>query len=378
MRRLYLSGSFIALLVSLCSLWAYRFQRVPELRTWRLTDLCAATPELPGVEWIGSPDHPSLRLKIDSENSRVAARISIPGIPAVNLLHLRFRMSARGLAPGKEEWEDGRAMIEWHPPGDAAVRENDPVGSVRYDEQLGPTDFVAFPVNAPAVPTLRLEHLGRAGEFELSDLEISVVEERAIWKTGRWILMCAWLAWGIACVRSWPGIPWWRAILASTLWVFMSTQFVVPGPWKIQRSMIPSFRLGSESTKYFTPSSAGLAAGTEKSLSSLNSGPLHALGKLPAQGSFVLRVKHRIQQARPLLHALLLFAPTLVLAFIIGKNPTLLLMGILALSIELAQLAFGYGFDWGDVFDLATDAFGIGLAMWAYGKMLKRKVIHGG
>ncbi len=378
MRRVYFLGSFVGLVAALCAMWAFRFQRSPDLPTWRLADLQAVAPPIPGVEWPGSPDQPSLRLKVDTANPRMAARLVIPGIPAVEMLHLRFRMSASGLIPGKEEWEDGRAMIEWHEPGEGAGRENDPVGSVRHDERIGLADFVAYPLRAPAVPTLLLEHLGRSGGFELSDLEITVVSERGIWKTGRWFLMCAWLVWGVACVRSWPGIPWRRAILASAIWVFMAIQFVVPGPWKIQRSMVPAFRLGVESAGNPAPHSESPATAMAKPSPTLGSGPLQALGKLPDRGSLVLRVKQNLKQARPLLHALLLFAPTLVLACLVGRKPALSLMVTLALAIELAQVAFGYGFGWDDVFDLATDASGIALAMWVYGKMLKRKVIHGG
>lgn len=373
MRRIYLMGSFVALVAALWGLWTFRFQCSPDLPTWRLADLRAAASPVPGLEWLGSSDQPKLRLKVDAANPRVAARLVIPGIPAVNMLHLRFQMSARGLAPGKEKWEDGRAMIEWHQPDDAAKRGDDPVGSVRHDEKTGLADFVVLPLKSPAIPALRLEHLGRAGEFELSDLEITVVQERAIWKTGRWFLACAWLAWVAAYVRSWPGIPWWRAILASAVWIFMGNQFVVPGPWKHQRPLVSAFRLGAESTVSAVPSPVPSASVPAKSSSSaLTSGPLQALGKITDQGGLVLRVKARIAQARPLLHALMLFAPALALAWLAGRKPAMVLAGILALATELAQFAFGYGFDWVDVFDLASDATGIALAMWVYGKMMRK------
>jgi glycopeptide antibiotics resistance protein len=41
----------------------------------------------------------------------------------------------------------------------------------------------------------------------------------------------------------------------------------------------------------------------------------------------------------------------------------------LALAIEGGQVAFGYGFDWIDIFDLAFDAAGIVLGIRAYGKI---------
>jgi hypothetical protein len=374
MRRFYLTGSFFALLVALCALWTYRFERVSGFPTWQLADLRVAAPTIVGVEWLGAPDQPSLRLKVDEANPRVAVRLAIPGSPAVEMLHLHFQMSANGLIPGREEWEDGRAMIEWHETGEGTGRENDPVGSVRHDERIELSDFVVYPLHAPAVPTLRLEHLGQSGEFDLSHLEITVVSERSIWKTGRWFLMCAWLVWGVACVRSWPAIPWRRAILASAIWVFMGIQFVVPGPWKNQRSMVSAFRLGNDSSMLCPGWSSTAGRSVIGGISARPaSGSVAALGKIPDRGSFVLRVKHRIQQARPLLHALLFFAPTLVLLYMIGRNATWPMMGIQALAVEAAQIGFGYGFDWVDVADLITDAIGIALAIWLYGLLKERR-----
>lgn len=86
----------------------------------------------------------------------------------------------------------------------------------------------------------------------------------------------------------------------------------------------------------------------------------------------MLRVKHAISSARPLLHILLLFAPTFGFAWLLGNRPAVVLSAMLAFSIELAQLAFGYGFDLVDVGDLATDAAGIALGLWVWNRVSKR------
>jgi hypothetical protein len=373
MRRALLSGSLLALLAVLCALWAYRYERSPGFPIWRLADLRALAPPVPGVEWTGAPDHPQLCLRVDSDHPRVAARFAIPGIPAVGMLHLRFRMSARGLTPGGEKWEDGRFMVEWHAPSGDAGWENDPVGSIRYDQRNDLDAFVIQALRAPAVPALRLEHLGRSGEFELADLEITVVEERASWKIGRWLLAIGWLAWGTAWVRSWPGIGWWRALGAAAIGLLLGIYFVIPGPWKIQRPIYPSFQLGEERAGRSSPDQAPMASAPGNTPLVIASGSLPALGKIPVQGSLALRIKYFMTQARPLLHVLLLFAPSLALAWLVGRRPALFIGVTLALAIELAQVAFGYGFDWVDVFDLACDAGGIALAMWVHKKMLKPK-----
>jgi hypothetical protein len=368
MRQIQLLGAFLVLCWVLGTLWMFRFQRVPDLPNWVLGDLRAGAPAIPGLEWIGDPGRPSLRVKVDGSNPRVAARLAIPGMPAVEWLHLRFRMTARGLVPGKEVWEDGRFMVEWHHPEAGKNLDTDPVASIQSDETRKPEHFVVGH-KGPAVPTLRVEHLGRAGEFELSDLEITVVTERPLWTVGRWFLAAAWICWAFAFVRTWSGVSRWRASLAATIWVLLGTQLVVPGPWKIQRPMVSPFVLGTEFVGQPRQDPNQIADGKGAASPKPSSRALSALGELPTQGSLILRVKLAIRSARPLLHALLFFGPTLVIASLVGRRAALILMITLAVAIELSQVAFGYGFDRIDVLDLMTDASGIALAMLVFGSI---------
>lgn len=370
MRTFLLLGSFVALVAALWAMWNGRFERIPGAPVWHLADLRSA-PQLPGVEWAGTPAHPVLRVRVDAANPRVAARLVLPGAVPVEFLHVRFRMSSRGLTPGTETWEDGRLMVEWHPADGGAGWENDPIGSIRFDNHTEGNDLVIHPLRGPAVPALRLEHLGRVGEFEISDMEIKVIEERKSWKIGRWFLAASWLAWGFLFVRSWPGICRWRALCVSTIWLLMAIEFVVPGPWKILHPLAGSFRMGPE---------AELAAMAERpsrlvpgeAPATLSSAPIPALGKIPYQGSFAMRVKLEISKARPLLHLLLLFAPALAFTFLVGRTPAAFLVILLALAIEAAETAFGYGFDGNDILDLIWDAGGITLGIWACGFLRKR------
>ena len=169
-------------------------------------------------------------------------------------------------------------------------------------------------------------------------------------------------------VRTWPDILLSRAFAASAVWVLMGTQFAVPGPWKIQRSLVIPFVLGEETQP--NP----LETSTIQKMA-LVSGPLPALGKMPAQGSLALRIKLKIKEARTFLHVLLLFAPSLLTILLVGRNPALFLMISLALGIELAQLAFGYGFDGGDVIDLTCDALGIALAAFVCKKLRSVEIL---
>jgi hypothetical protein len=102
---------------------------------------------------------------------------------------------------------------------------------------------------------------------------------------------------------------------------------------------------------------------TERTTSAGNpspqSGDVAASGKVLPQQAFFLQVKLLFAKARIFLHVLLLFGPTFVSAWLVGRRPTLWLAILCPITIELAQIGFGYQFDWLDLLDLATDAIGI-------------------
>jgi hypothetical protein len=164
-----------------------------------------------------------------------------------------------------------------------------------------------------------------------------------------------------------------RPLLAASIWLTMAIYFVVPGPWKVLHPFGATFQIGPEiGNSAFTspqfeapPPSLSAAAGSALDLKSV--------GKIAENGDLTLRIKRYLAPLRPLLHSLLLFAPTLVLACLIGIRRAAFLMVILALGIEAAQIAFGYGFDVVDVFDLLADGIGIVLGLPAYRWLWKLK-----
>lgn len=362
MRRVFLAASFLALVVALVLLWTHRYERVPGLPVWRLADLRAGVPEVPGVEWTGEADDPGLRLKFDEHTPRVALRLSIPGVPALNMIQLRYRMAAHDLTPGKEKWQTGRMMIEWHLVGTAGEVELDPVGGAKLDEEFDHVTLIATSDSGPSRPALRIEHLGFAGQLELQDLEVTAVRERPLWKTGRWFLACGWLVWLVACIGPHPGIARWRVLAAAGIWLAMGIQFVVPGPWKIDRPLTADFELGERA--HGLPSGQAPPSMESSPKPEIGSGAVPPSGEIPVRGGPALRIKLLAAQARPLLHMLLLMAPVFASTLLAGRKPTLFLAILLSLAIEGAQTAFGYGFDWLDVMDLLTDAAGIVLGLW--------------
>lgn len=368
MRRLILSVFLLVLVCATCWLWAYRFERVDGLPSWTLADIRSAAPEIPGLDWEETNQGGHLKVAVDDSNPRIGAKLAIPGVVPADFLHLRFQMDAKGLQAGEEPWADGRFMVDWQSIANPSISETDPIGTIRDEIQGDFQDIVVGSAHPPALPSLRVEHLGRSGEFRISDLRIEVIRERWIWKIGKGLLLGAWWAWAFWFVRSWPETGFVRSALAAAVWILVGTQFVIPGPWKIQRPIYPNFQLGAGNPSPRVPGPA--SAGTSETKAIPKSGPLETLGEIPIQGSPALRLKLTIQRARPLLHLLMLFAPALAIALLVGIRPALWLSMMSAMAIELGQVAFGYGFGWDDVGDLVCDLLGILLAIWVSKKAL--------
>ncbi len=359
MRRFTLPVTFFILVAGIYFLWQERFERSPGFPTIRLADHRATASLPPGAEWLGPENRPRLRLRVDPVHPGVVVtHLDFPWTQAVDYLHLRFQISATKLMPGKQVWDDGRCIIEWHSPAGGTAWENNYIASARYNHRREIDEWITRPDHPPAIPALRVENLGIGGDFELSGFEATVVRETWIWKIGRWIVMGAWLAWAVAWIGTRAGFI--RALLAATVWLVMGLYFVVPGPWKLQHSFGTHFDIGKEITSFHDPAANPLSHPTS------NPQAVESVGKIPDQGDFTLRLKHYAAKARPLLHIILLLGPTLLFACLVGARPARTLAVILALAIEAAQCAFGYGFDWVDIVDLACDAAGIALALAAH------------
>ena len=374
MRAAILACSFAALIGLIYLSWQHRFEFVSGSCTSSLSELRAGAPDVAGggVSWRGSADKPVLRLEVDATHPNLVHRIGIPDCGVVKFLHLRLKLRADALLPGKQIWEDGRLMIEWHRP-DGEGMKIEAIGSIRGDE-MNEDNFVVSAAKGGAVPVLRLENLGISGAFELHEFELSEVRETAWWRYGRWILAAAWLAWGVALVRSIQKTSLFRAMGAAAVFVTMGALAVVPGPWKVQRPFGDAFAIrevpqsAAARTRVQSPTDVTVQTDPTKlaakpSTTPAFAAPQQALGKIPVQGGLLLKAKHYLEPLRPLLHALLIMMPTLAMVWLAGWRSALVLAVLLSIAIELAQIAFGYGFDRVDVADLLHDAFGIAAAM---------------
>jgi hypothetical protein len=356
--------ALLALAFSMAMVWQFRFERDPDYGIHNLSDLQLGALAEPGVEWVGDDAKAKLRMRVDSSVSRVIIRFQFPAIPPVDYLHLKYQVAAKELTPGRQMWDDGRFMIEWHSP-QRKKWEPDYFSSIRGSRTSKVVECVMRPEQGPAVPWLRIEHLGAAGELELLEFEAVVVKETLVWRVGRWILLGCGVFWALAWIRTMGERNWLRAVIASATWVFLLTAFVVPGPWKILKPLGMPFQIQKEqglapNILEYHNAAVMMGSSNEK---------LRSVGRVPEKGDLVLRIKQYATHARSFLHALLFFAPTLFLAFLIGRARSTGLMIMLAIGIESAQWVFGYGFDWVDGADLLWDALGILLAWPAQARL---------
>lgn len=363
--------------------WQHRFQVDPTHPTVDLADLVAATPLAAGASWERvAPGQTLLVLKAGTPAHPVVQRLPLPGLPPAEFLLFDFKAQAYGLTPGPMPWADGRLMIEWHPEG--RPMEPEYLGSARENYPTEISCLVASSDLGPALPVLRLEHLGISGSFLLERCRITVVTETGWWRYGRWLLLAGWFAWA-AGVASGPTSGLGRPLLAGAIWLLCATQWAVPGPWQALRPMASSF-VGTPAPTApspvvqavrdtlpadiapppASPAPVEKPAPPEKPASDEKPASAESVGELEFHGSLLLEIKDKIKQARPLFHVLLFFFPTFVFAMLAGRWRSVFLASALAAGIEGAQYLFGYGFDRTDVLDLLQDAAGIGLALLAH------------
>lgn len=379
MRRLWFWISLGLLLFCLLLLRRYRFEQVAGTTVVTLSELHRETPLLPpGAQWDERQGRTGMRL--EARPGKVTLKMELPPRLAVEALHIRFRTAAEDLQRGNQEWDDGRFSIEWRSEDQDQAQEVDIVSSLRGD-QKSEASLVVRPAEWPSVPILRIENLGRSGAFEILELEMTPVRERLAWRVGRWLVLGAWLCWWYAVLSQTLRTSFWRKALALAIWIGMGIGFAFPGPWKTLHPLVIPFELGNNSEVIpglekppATLISPGLSAPSAET-----SGPLPAAskaaavshGKIPLTESWILKMRLVLADGRPLLHALLLFAPTLLFALLLGTRHACYLGGSLALAIEAAQAALGFGFDLLDVGDLARNAVGVAAAIWVYSRIGK-------
>ncbi len=367
-------------------MWSHRFEAADQRHTWTLEEVRRHLPHTPGIEWRSNASGTVMKVSVSPSAPRVVARLPLSTLGPSEWLHCKVQLCAKDLHPGPKPWEDGRLLLEWL--GSNGTTSHDSLGSCRENLRSPSAEVMIRSETGPAMPTLRIEHIGTSGSFEVSELNLTAARESGIWTYGKWLL-AGWMIVSLTLVLQshLPERPGWSNTLAACLWVLMASQFVVPGPWKDAHPLWFPFSLQPDGATFLQhspetssnpinppipPASMTDLDARNDSLQLTTAPSLPPLGKLPDKGSLILKIKLQFQEVRELLHALLLAGPALLLAMLSGRRASLMLCISLSLLIEVAQFAFGYGSDLTDLADLTCDGLGIAIGLLCHRLIHKR------
>ena len=174
MRRAFLPILPLALLLLVAGTWLawqHRFEIDPAHPHLTLRDLGRDLALESGVSWeTDASGAPELVLDVGTASRPVVQVLSLPLSKPVRFLMFDFAVQAQGLKAGEKTWSDGRLMIEWHS-ADGSM-EPQYLVSARGNDPAGTPCVVVRPAHGPAVPVLRVEHLGSSGSFHLRHCRI--------------------------------------------------------------------------------------------------------------------------------------------------------------------------------------------------------------
>lgn len=276
--------------------------------------------------------------------------LHIPNAAPIQFLLTSYQIRAEDLVRGEEIWDDGRLTIEWA--DGQGTTQSDYLSSIDGNALYHSLSVVNHPRTSPATPMLRLENRGISGSVILDKLVLFPVEETWAWRYGRWALISGWLLWAGALAGVFQRKRL-KACCAAGIWVVVGTQLAFPGPWHNDRPWGSTFELTPPPDPSQLPSP----------MSSAHVEPSPPLDIPDRQGSPLLQIKAAFAKLRPILHLGLFFLPALAFLFLTSRLRAIALASSLAVGTELAQLGFGFGFDFTDITDLATDALGISSAV---------------
>lgn len=371
-RLILLSLSLLLLILGLTVLRSYRFERIGGLPEFEIADLKRMNPQLPeGASWVGTPDDPSLVLEVVEGQAAVSVIFDPAYGTAVEGMYVRSRLTAEGLVQGEKEWHDGRVFVQWRDEPGKGVVESDSVASASGTLTDKKDSMIARPEEGLGFATVRVDHRGVAGKFQIDKLEVIPVRERSGWFWVRIGLAVAWAAWILVFLSGSNKGSLSTRISATLIWVSMCMFFAFPGPWKTLTPFFKPFDLGAQMA--FVEQELG-EVGTELEKSGNETGLVaeitaHAAPKpIPASSAWIVRTKNRLKDLRILTHIAFYFLPAVAFVALVGKRRGTYLLAGLALAIEGSQIGFGFGFDYLDVLDLICAATAILLGRRVVGK----------
>lgn len=347
----------VVLIAALLVLWSRRYERVDgEVVTlWELREVSPETRE--PFSWENGA------FRATAGQPLAAAEFSVVLPPDCEALGIHVRVSAENLEHGARETDDGKLHIVWRDP--AGHADDIP----RYiSSAVGTADgeireaVWKRPVGRMAV--VRVTNAGRSGNFRVKELEIRALKTSRLWKAAMVPYLVAWAGWLFWFFRTEARMAAWRAALTAGIWLFMFQDFVVPGPWAMDRPLVVDFHMPAVREG---PGAQMGGAVRFVTLPEEKNGAEDPLG-------LILWVKKTFRSVRPALHVLFVCVPVFFTAFLVSRRRAWMMGVFFSVAVEAAQLGFGYGFDWLDVGDLLFDAVGIAFALRAHRWWMEKSV----
>ena len=362
----------LSLFFALMYAWNHQFEPMPGGHVVGLNDLQMMPPHSAHIR------RESQALILSARGDTRHATFDLPlGVTASHLF-IRVSAQAKQLIQGEEIWQDGRTFIEWLSPENQRV-----TVSPIHSAQGSSGSAASFAIETPPGnlrPVLRMENLGKQGDYLLKAIELTPARQTRLWKWISPMIMGVFVLTLTSLLRANQSPSFPRRLLASCITATVAYFFIIPGPWPqikglseelawdaswepermVSSLQIPSLVASEAVAEADHPTENYLALG-------------EGYSKLPEPDNLALRAKKALAKIRSLLHFTLLFCPVWVVCYCVGSKRGLLLGVGMAVGIETAQWLFGYGFQSDDVKDLVADVCGISLAVWCHSR-LSRKI----
>lgn len=376
-RRLVLLVIWVCLLVSVPLLRSHRFEEDRVFAPLTLDALRFYNSDLPaGSSWTEVNGRTALRVEKIAGLGYQSFPLRIPNVTQVRACHVVVSLCANGLKVGQNSWDTGRVMMFWKDHASQHAQEFDMIAGVENDDELVSLSQVVRPASGLAEPDLRIEHLGNAGSFTVTRLEIQPVQERRSWFIFRWLVVLLWIG-GITLHLQWV---WrgrtWRNVAAASLWIFCASLVSFPGPWKSVRPCFIPFNIGPAADSItHAPSVSDSTVGVlpkqtfdaqqhpDSPVKTPNSSHPNRIRKIPPQDTWMMAAKAALADYRWVIHVMMLTCPCVLWIMLVGRRAAFALGLSFAVSMELAQVSFGFGFDVKDVFDLISNTAGLLIAI---------------
>lgn len=369
MRNFALIACLLSLFFALIHAWNHQFEPMPDVHVVRLNDLQMLHPHSTHIK----RENNSLILSARGETRH--ATFDLPLGNTSSHLFVRISAQAKQLIPGDEVWQDGRTFIEWLTPANQRANVS-PIHSAQGDSGLTACFAIKIPPG-DLRPVLRIENLGKQGDYILKEIELTPARLTGSWKLGSPLIMAAFvfLIASLLAANQIPSLP--RRLFAASITCIIGYFFIIPGPWPqtkgLGQALVWNYQqvkpMTTVSSIKFHPPIAPQAIieselGDQKIVSHK---PNYT--KLPESDNLALQAKKILAKVRSLLHFALLFAPVWIVSYAVGSKRGFLLGIAMALGIEMAQWLFGYGFQADDVKDLLADLCGISMAVYCHTRL---------